>query len=599
MKSINRFMALIVCLFVGTSMLLVAGICAADVTNYYYYSSQGENLSNCMYKDLNYLDLQNNDIVFLNFSTRYDIEETGDFATPFITYDPDHKHLTGEIEWILNGTQTDWTTESCDLSSFVNESFFSIGFCHKTNNSGTFEDGFYVDNIEIIVNGVTKFTDDGTDNSWTLDGFTRLSETVQDSTPPNINNPEDIWIEQNATGYNITWVVTEANPNMYWVLRNNSIEVVSPEPYGKNGVELKVPINTSVLGTWHHTIFANDTSGNETSDEVKITVQKQKPPTINITSHNDGDSTTSGSVTISGVVNGTGSTPTVTVNNQTVVVTPTSGYAGTFSVSVSLLVGENQINANVTDGVGLKGNHSITIIQNEGDNSDSSSSGGGGGGGSSGEEYGNIEVSETEREYVNKDSKVSYSFNMEGNIISYINFTGKTSSGRIAAKIDTLKNTSTLVDHAPPGKVFKNMGIYVGNLGWASPNNIANTTISFIVHKSWVNENNIDKSTITLNRYTDGKWNPLETYLTYEDPDSLYFESKTPGFSQFAISGTEASAAQGGEGEVVVKPTFVVERKEPVTEQTPDEKETGIPGFSLLAGFTIMLVVVQLLRRKK
>jgi len=29
MKSINHFMALIVCLFVGTSMLLVAGICAA------------------------------------------------------------------------------------------------------------------------------------------------------------------------------------------------------------------------------------------------------------------------------------------------------------------------------------------------------------------------------------------------------------------------------------------------------------------------------------------------------------------------------------------------------------------------------------------
>lgn len=121
MKSINHFMALTLCLFVGTSMLLVASAGAADVTNYYYYSGQGGNLSNCMYKDL---DLQNNDIVFLNFSTRYDIEETRDFASPFITYDPDHKHLTGEIEWTLNGTQTDWTTESCDLSSFVDESFF-------------------------------------------------------------------------------------------------------------------------------------------------------------------------------------------------------------------------------------------------------------------------------------------------------------------------------------------------------------------------------------------------------------------------------------------------------------------------------------------
>ena len=206
------------------------------------------------------------------------------------------------------------------------------------------------------------------------------------------------------------------------------------------------------------------------------------------------------------------------------------------------------------------------------------SNNGGGVVGTSDEDFKNILVSETEREYVNKDSKVSYSFDLEGNIIRYINFTGKTSSGRIAAKIDILKNTSTLVDHAPPGKVFKNMGIYVGNLGWASPNNIANPTISFIVHKSWVNENKIDKSTITLNRYSDGKWNPLETDLINEDQNSLYFESKTPGFSQFAVTGTEASAARGGEGEDV---------------------GTGIRGFTLLTDFTIMLVVVQLLRRKK
>jgi len=52
-------------------------------------------------------------------------------------------------------------------------------------------------------------------------------------------------------------------------------------------------------------------------------------------------------------------------------------------------------------------------------------------------------------------------------------------------------------------------------------------------------------------------------------------------------------------GKLSKKPTIVVERQEPVTEQTPDEKDTGIPGFSLLTCFTIMLVVVQLLRRKK
>ncbi len=584
MKSINRFMALMFCLFVGTSMLLVAGICAADETNYYYYSGTGNNIDHIMYKEL---DLENCSTATLNFSTKYDIEETGDFAIAFLTLN--FSPLYG-LEGKINGTEDDWIDKSYDISTY--KGFKYIGFNYQTDTSGIGGEGFYVDNIIITVDGETILDDDGTNESWKLDGFTRVSEPVHDSTPPVINNPDDIQIEQDYPE-NITWVVTETS-GMYKVLKD-STEVVSLTQY-TNGEELKVPIDTSALGTWYYTIIVNDTSGNEVSDQVNITVQTQAPPNITITSHNDGHSTTSDSVTISGVVDGTGSTPTVTVNNKTVEVTPTDGYAGTFSLSVSLTVGDNPINANVTDGVGLKGNDSITLTRNK---VVKSSSGGGGGGGTSGEDFKNIEVSETEREYVNKDSKVSYSFDMEGNIIRNINFTGKTSSGRIAAKIDTLEDTSSLVDHAPPGKVFKNMGIYVGNLGWASPNNIADPTIGFIVHKSWVNENNIDKSTITLNRYSDEKWNPLETDLIDEDQDSLYFESKTPGFSQFAVTGNETSAAQGGEGGVVAEPTIVVERKEPVTEQTPDEKDTGIPGFSLLTGFTIMLVVVQLLRRKK
>ena len=582
MKSINQFMALMFCLFVGTSMFLVAGICAAEDINYYYYSGKGNDLANYMYTDLN---LQADDNATLSFSTKYE-EETGDYGgRAFISYDPNFKELYG---WKLNGSQEDWTTKIYNLDPFSGVLY--IGFIYRTDDSGTIKDGFYVDNIIITVNGKTILDDDGTNTTWIFKGFSRKPASI-------INQPLDIGIEQDATE-NITWVVTETS-GKYNVLKDSTevgiTEVVSPTPY-TNGDELKVPIDTSTLGIWYYTIFANDTSGNVTSDEVKVEVREKELPNITITSHDNGYSTTSDSVTISGVVNGTGSTPTVTVNEIPAEVILTDGYAGTFSLSVSLTLGDNPINANVTDGVGLINNDSITVTRNK---VVKSSSGGGGGGGTSGEDFKNIFVSETEREYVNKDSKVSYSFDLEGNIIRYINFTGKTSSGRIAAKIDTLKDTSTLVDHAPPGEVFKNMGIYVGNLGWASPNNIANPTISFIVHKSWVNGNNIGISTITLNRYSGEKWNPLETDLINEDQDFLYFKSKTSGFSQFAVTGNESSAAQGGEGGVVVKPTIVVERKEPVTEQTSDEKDTGIPGFSLLTGITIMLVVVQLLRGKK
>jgi hypothetical protein len=251
------------------------------------------------------------------------------------------KNIEGKlISWeYLNGTELNWITKSYNLSKFFNGSCY-VGFYYRTNDSGIGE-GFYVDNIEITVDGETILDDDGTNESWRLYGFTRENDTI----PPVINNPDDIQIEQDYPE-NITWVVTETS-GMYKVLKD-STEVVSLTPY-TNGEELKVPIDTSALGTWYYTIIVNGTSGNEVSDEVKIPVQKQAPPTINITYPIDGYSTTSSSVDIIGVVDGTGSTPTVTVNNKTVEVTPTDGYAGTFSVSVSLSIGDNLINANVTD----------------------------------------------------------------------------------------------------------------------------------------------------------------------------------------------------------------------------------------------------------
>ncbi len=226
MKSINHFMALIFCLFVGTSMLLVAGICAADETNYYYYSNQGNDLANYMYMDL---DLQADDTATLTFSTKYDIEETGDFAMAFISYDPELKQLFG---WKLNGTQTDWTTKNYDLDPFSDVLY--IGFYYKTDDSGTIKDGFYVDNIKITVNGETILDDDGTNKTWIFKGFSRKPATI-------INQPLDIWIEQDATE-NITWVVTETS-GMYNVSKD-STEVVSSTSY-TNSLTLKPCISNS------------------------------------------------------------------------------------------------------------------------------------------------------------------------------------------------------------------------------------------------------------------------------------------------------------------------------------------------------------------
>ena len=225
--------------------------------------------------------------------------------------------------------------------------------------------------------------------------------------------------------------------------------------------------------------------------------------------------------------------------------------------------------------------------------SNGGSSGSSSGGGSSGEDFYNIVLSETDRQSVFKNSSVSYRFELEGNIVKHINFTALNSAGTVAAKIEILNNTSTLVSTPPPHEVFKNLNIWVGNFGWATEKNMAGTTVSFMVERSWVIDNDISESSIAFYRYSDDNWDELVTRKTGEDSEFLYFEADVPGFSPFAVSG-KTMGESGGE-DIIVEPTVTAE-KIPVS--TPTEKK-GIPGFSLFAGLSILLIAVQLLRRKK
>ncbi|MBW3003047.1 PGF-pre-PGF domain-containing protein, partial [Candidatus Woesearchaeota archaeon] len=57
----------------------------------------------------------------------------------------------------------------------------------------------------------------------------------------------------------------------------------------------------------------------------------------------------------------------------------------------------------------------------------------------------------------------------------------------------------------------------------------------FKVLKSWVEDNDIDVSTISLYRYEDKEWKPLETKKIDQDDEYMYFESNLAGMSEFAI----------------------------------------------------------------
>jgi len=217
---------------------------------------------------------------------------------------------------------------------------------------------------------------------------------------------------------------------------------------------------------------------------------------------------------------------------------------------------------------------------------------GGGGGGASGELYENIACSETDRQYVNQNSDISYSFELECNIVQFVKFTSLKSAGQVATKVEILKDTSTLVNNPPSDIVYKNLNLWVGNAGWATKRNIADATVVFTVDKSWITKNNIDESSIALYRYSDNTWHKLVTEKIAEDANSLQFEAETPGFSPFAVTG-KTMGEPGGEG--IIEPTVTAEK---TPTPTPTE-EKGIPGFSLFAGLSVLLIAVQLLRKKE
>jgi len=112
----------------------------------------------------------------------------------------------------------------------------------------------------------------------------------------------------------------------------------------------------------------------------------------------------------------------------------------------------------------------------------------------------------------------------------------------------------------------------------------------FTVDKSWITKNNIDESSIALYRYSDDTWHELVTRKIAEDANSLQFEAETSGFSPFAVTGKE-SRVKG----IIAEPTETAEK---TPAPTPTE-EKGMPGFSLFAGLSVLLIAVQLLDKKE
>ncbi len=229
------------------------------------------------------------------------------------------------------------------------------------------------------------------------------------------------------------------------------------------------------------------------------------------------------------------------------------------------------------------------------------SSGGGGGGGPTGDRYENVLLKEAQSTFVSKDSKINYSFRSEGNKITSIQFMSLKTSGNIQATIEVLKDKSSFAKSNAPGKIYQQMNIWVGKIGFVVPENVKDLKIGFKVDKSWLQENKIETSTVNLYRYADSSWNALPTSVTAEDEGYVYFESSTPGFSPFAIS-SEAENTEVVDESVLKSVNEEDTGMDSVENEKQDVmKHTSQIGFILvvLVGITVVLAGAYIVYRKR
>ncbi|MPM09058.1 hypothetical protein SDC9_55374 [bioreactor metagenome] len=171
-----------------------------------------------------------------------------------------------------------------------------------------------------------------------------------------------------------------------------------------------------------------------------------------------------------------------------------------------------------------------------GESSGESSGGSSGGAGGSPEPAKNVKTKELSQKYVSNGNRIKFELTKEATSIGYIEFDAKKTAGETTTIVEELKEKSSLTSADPEGVVYKHINIWVGNGGFANPENIENAIVGFKVSKEWINENHINMDTITLQHYSEDQWNSLETEKVDEDDEYLYFKAETPGFSPFAIT---------------------------------------------------------------
>ncbi|WP_214045370.1 PGF-pre-PGF domain-containing protein [Methanomethylovorans sp.] len=189
----------------------------------------------------------------------------------------------------------------------------------------------------------------------------------------------------------------------------------------------------------------------------------------------------------------------------------------------------------VTISLRTASSHSSESSSGEGNKKKSTVSGGAGSSVST-EDFDNIAMKEAVTRYLKKDSYTMYEFKEAGNVIHSIGFYPLKNLGSMTSIVEILNSRSKIVNSSPNGLIYKYVNIWVGGPDLATSGNIKDAKVKFKVNNSWIQEMDIDHENVKLQRYNGMEWEELPTIFVNSTEDHTLFESKTSGFSAFAIT---------------------------------------------------------------
>lgn len=226
-----------------------------------------------------------------------------------------------------------------------------------------------------------------------------------------------------------------------------------------------------------------------------------------------------------------------------------SNVSGTSSLEISNVVASDTqgqivpidvVNGSITIVSGTSSSNGSTTSDRGSDRGSDEANYGVAGISTTSESYEEVEIVEKSIQSVYLGSQVSHQFVEHKNPITHINYRSLTNTGNVIATVEVLKETSILTSSPPPGIVYKNLNIWVGNPGYAIESNIQDAVVGFKVNRSWLEGNHISNSSVMMYRYDQGMWEPLSTKKINESSSYVAFESETSVFSPFAIVGVSS-----------------------------------------------------------